>query len=303
LTLALVFLVAIAGSFFAAITLDNDISIRFTWQSAITYSLPVLGPFEALPHHQKSQLSKSTPDNPSDDKSENDNCLAIFSSPLHSFMDSWHITSSFTSCPHTAISMASKIIPSFVGPITPSAIDKWLSQCKDGFAIYASTKSEKSPALNVVTQIHLTGTQLQEPTAAAWWNAGRKECLKLATWELFEKQIHTRFMAKGYRLLALLTFFLCMWGKLPFLEYAAALMKAQNLTGSTAITSTIYRYQLLFHSHNILLLHIMALPDFDINTITVDSLTFLMSMQRESCRKLKTGKDSCVLESQGFQHL
>jgi hypothetical protein len=166
LTSALAFLVAIAGSFFAAVTLDNDISICFTQQSAITHSLPVLGPFEALPCHQKSQLSKSTPDNPSDNESENNNCLAIFSLPSHSFMDSQCITS-FTSHPHTAVSMASKTIPSFVGPITPSAIDKWLSQCEDGFAIYASMKSKKSPALNAVTQIHLTGTQLQEPTAAA----------------------------------------------------------------------------------------------------------------------------------------
>jgi hypothetical protein len=113
--------------------------------------------------------------------------------------------------------MASKIIPSFVGPITPSAVDEWLSQCEDGFVIYASMKSEKSPALDVVTKICLTGTQLQEPTAAAWWNAGRKEFLKLATWELFEKQICTRFMAKRYRLLALCTFFLLHAGKASFL--------------------------------------------------------------------------------------
>jgi hypothetical protein len=142
--------------------------------------------------------------------------------------------------------MASNIIPSFAGPITPSAIDEWLSQCEDGFEIYASTKSEKSPSLDVVTQICLTGTQLQEHTAAAWWNAGRKEFLKLATWELFEKQICTRFMAKGYRLLTLHTFFLCAQGKLPFLEYAAALTEAHNLAGSMAITSTIYKHQLLF---------------------------------------------------------
>jgi hypothetical protein len=58
-------------------------------------------------------------------------------------------------------------------------------------------------------------------------------------------------------------------------------MEARNLAGTTAITSTIYKYQLLFHSHTILL-RIMALPDFDIDTITVDNLTALMSMQWES---------------------
>ncbi|KAG6849856.1 hypothetical protein C0991_010990, partial [Blastosporella zonata] len=68
--------------------------------------------------------------------------------------------------------MASKIISSFVGPITPTSIEKWLAQCKDSFEIYAATKGEKSPDLTVKTKIHLTGTQLQDSAAAAWWNAG-----------------------------------------------------------------------------------------------------------------------------------
>jgi hypothetical protein len=111
--------------------------------------------------------------------------------------------------------MASKIIAPFVGPLTPAAIDEWLSQCEDGFAIYASTKSDKSPELDAVTQIRLTGTQLHEPSTAAWWNAGRKEFLKLASWDLFEKKIRARFMAKGYKLIALRMFFLCSQGKTP----------------------------------------------------------------------------------------
>jgi hypothetical protein len=178
--------------------------------------------------------------------------------------------------------MASKIIAPFIGPLTPAAIDEWLNQCEDGFAIYASTKSDKSPDLSVVTQIRLTGIQMQEPTTAAWWNTGRKDFLKLASWELFEKMVRTRFMAKGYKLMALRAFFSCAQGKLPFLDYAANLTEARTLAGTSIISSSVYKCQLLFHSHTVLLLRIMALPDFDIETISVDDLISLMSMQWES---------------------
>jgi hypothetical protein len=86
-------------------------------------------------------------------------------------------------------------------------------------------------------------------------------------------------MAKGYKLIALRMFFLCSQGKSPFLEYAAALTEARNVAGPTVITNTIYKYQLLFHSHTALLLRIMALPTPD---ITVDDLISLMPMQWES---------------------
>lgn len=178
--------------------------------------------------------------------------------------------------------MASKIIAPFVGPLTPTAIDDWLNQCVDGFAIYASTKTDKSPSLDVVTQIRLTGIQLQEPSTAAWWNSGRKEFLKLASWEAFEKLVRSRFMAKGYQLIALRAFFVCSQGKLPFLEYADKLIEARHLAGTSIVTTSVYKCQLLFHSHPILLLRIMALPDFDIETISSDDLTSLMSMQWES---------------------
>ncbi|KAF8592149.1 hypothetical protein K439DRAFT_1234281, partial [Ramaria rubella] len=140
--------------------------------------------------------------------------------------------------------MASKIISPFVGLLSPSSIDEWLGQCEDGFHIYAATKTKKAPNLTPKVQIRLTGTQLQELSTAAWWGAGRKEFLKLTTWEMF--------MPKCYRLIVLHTFFLCMQGKLPFLEFASALTEARNMAGSTAVTTTIHKYQLLFHSHTIL---------------------------------------------------
>ncbi|KAF8519326.1 hypothetical protein BU17DRAFT_89994 [Hysterangium stoloniferum] len=85
--------------------------------------------------------------------------------------------------------MASKIITTFTGPLTATAIEAWLGQCEDGFAIYASTKMEKAPDLSIETKIQLAGTNMQEPIMAAWWNAGRTDFLKLTSWETFEKQI------------------------------------------------------------------------------------------------------------------
>ncbi|KAF8583591.1 hypothetical protein K439DRAFT_1246136, partial [Ramaria rubella] len=147
-----------------------------------------------------------------------------------------------------SLTMASKIISPFVGPLLPSSINEWLGQCEDGFHIYMATKTKKAPDLTPEVQICLTGTQLQEPLITAWWSAGRKEFLKLMNWEMFEKKIQARFMPKGCRLIALHTFFLCEQGKLPFLEFASTLTGACNMAGSTAVTTTIHKYQLLFHS-------------------------------------------------------
>ena len=178
--------------------------------------------------------------------------------------------------------MASKIITPFIGPLTPTSIEAWLGQCEDGFAIYASTKTEKAPELNVETKIRLAGANMHEATTAAWWNAGRAEFLKFTTWETFEKRIRGRFMPKGYKMIALRTFFLCAQNRLPFLDYAASLADARNALGPIVITPAIYKYQLLFHAHPMLLLRVMAIPDFDLENIIFDDLVALMSMQWES---------------------
>ncbi|KAF8957568.1 cytochrome P450 [Flammula alnicola] len=191
------------------------------------------------------------------------------------------ITDSDSDDPDTFV-MASKIVSAFTGPLTPTAIEAWLGQCEDGFAIYAATKADKSPNLDLQTKIRLAGSQLQEPSTAAWWSSGRAEFLKLATWDMFEKQLRSRFMPKGYKLIALRTFFRCAQGPLPFLDFATALAEARNAVGQTVITASIYKYQLLFHSHNMLLLRIMAIPDFDIDTINFDNLVALLSMQWDS---------------------
>jgi hypothetical protein len=162
------------------------------------------------------------------------------------------------------------------------ALEAWLGQCEDGFAIHASTKTDKTPTLDTITKIRLTGTQLLEPTMATWWSSGRKDFLKLPSWESFESKIKERFMPKGYKMLALRSFFLCEQGKFQFLDYAAALAEARNAVGISVISTYVYKCQLLFHSHPILLLCIMAMPEFNMETIGFDDLVSLLSMQWES---------------------
>lgn len=178
--------------------------------------------------------------------------------------------------------MASKIIAAFTGPITSTALKAWLDQCEDGFAIHTATKAATAPALEVVTMIRLAGSNLSEPSMAAWWHANRTDFLALATWEAFAQKIRDRFLPKAYKLVALRTFFLCAQGSSPFLDYAAALADARNAVGPTVISANIYKYHLLFHAHPVLVLRIVAIPEFDIDTIGFDDLVALMSMQWES---------------------
>ncbi|KAF8511961.1 hypothetical protein BU17DRAFT_69423 [Hysterangium stoloniferum] len=101
---------------------------------------------------------------------------------------------------------------------------------------------------------------------AAWWNAGHMEFLRLEPWETFEKQIENCFMPKGYKMVALHIFFLA---------------DACNVLGPNIIMVAIYKYQLLFHAHPMLVLCIMAIPDFDLEDISFDNLVALMFMQWE----------------------
>ncbi|PPQ87876.1 hypothetical protein CVT26_005310 [Gymnopilus dilepis] len=121
-----------------------------------------------------------------------------------------------------------------------------------------------------------------EPSMAAWWNAGRTEYLKLETWEAFQKKIKARFMPKGYKLLALRTFFRCTQGSSHFLEYATALATAHNDVDANIITPLAYKCHLLFHAHETLISRITAISGFDLTTISFDDLTALMSMQWEN---------------------
>jgi len=182
--------------------------------------------------------------------------------------------------------MLKNLTPVFNGPLVPAALEAWLGQCEDAFAIYTATKTTKMPVLQPETKICMMGSNLLEPTMAAWWSAKRADYLLLTTVAAFEAKIRNRFLPKAQKVVTLRDFFLCVQGNLSFTDYAAALTAARNTipSGSTTIPAAIFKYHLLFHSHPALLLRIIAIHTFDIDSATmgVDNLVSLMAMQWES---------------------
>ncbi|KIJ51630.1 hypothetical protein M422DRAFT_43602 [Sphaerobolus stellatus SS14] len=113
----------------------------------------------------------------------------------------------------------------------------------------------------------------------------------MKSYEAFVKNIQDRFMPKGYQLIALRAFFLCSQGRNLFAECAAALAEARNAPGEAIINAELNKYRLLFHSHTLLLLRIMAMPDFDIASIAFDNLASLMAIQPQHSGCTYTSSD------------
>ncbi|KAF5338089.1 hypothetical protein D9611_014190 [Ephemerocybe angulata] len=190
--------------------------------------------------------------------------------------------------------MASKITPVFTGPLNGTSLKLWLAQVEDNFAIYEATNSkpDKAVTLEPKMKIRIAGTQLHEPTTAAWWAASRAECLKLETYELFVSKLEKRFIPKAQKMISLRTFYLCSQGRSHFADYAAALAEARNVVTEKEVDGKTYKYHLLFHSHPQLLLRIMALPDFNLESTSFDDLASLMSMQWDSLLADGSGRPS-----------
>lgn len=178
--------------------------------------------------------------------------------------------------------MSSKIIPAYSGPLTANGLKIWLGQCEDGFDNYQDT--HKDATLAAKTRIRLTGTALLEPAMAEWWAAGRKEYLELTTWDAFITKLKERFLPVGWKMDALEKFYGCEQGKRDFRVFAAELAQCHGALPSNAISSTVYKYHLFFHSHPQLYLRMRALQSFDIDSTStsVDQLTALMGHQWDS---------------------
>ncbi|KAF6755625.1 hypothetical protein DFP72DRAFT_1045382 [Ephemerocybe angulata] len=178
--------------------------------------------------------------------------------------------------------MSSKIIPVFNGPTTANALKIWLGQCEDGFDNYQDT--HKDATLSPKTRIRLTGAALLEPAMAEWWAAGRKEYLDLATWDAFVAKLKERFLPVGWKMDVLERFYQCEQGKRDFRVFAAELAQCHGALPSNTISTSVYKYHLLYFSHPQLYLRLRALQSFDIDssTLSVDQLTALMGHQWDS---------------------
>lgn len=178
--------------------------------------------------------------------------------------------------------MSNKIIQAFVGPLTANGLKIWLGQCEDGFENYQDT--HKDFKFSVKTRIRLTGSSLQEPQMAEWWSAGRTEYLELTTWDVFVTKIKDRWLPVDWKTDALERFYGCFQGKRNFRTFAGELSQCLGQLPSGTISSTIYKYHLLFHSHPQLYLRMRALQSFSIESTsqTPDQLISLMAAQWDS---------------------
>ncbi|KIM41270.1 hypothetical protein M413DRAFT_27656 [Hebeloma cylindrosporum] len=176
--------------------------------------------------------------------------------------------------------MTSKIVAPFSGPLTANSLKIWLSSCEDGFDNYQDT--HKDATLSAKTRIRLTGSALTDPQMAEWWVGSKSKFLELATWEDFVKKLKDRFMPVNWKMDALEQFYSCNQGKRDFRSYAADLAQCLGTLPSSTISTTIYKYHILFFSHPHLYLRMRALQGFDIDlsTQTPDELIALMGAHR-----------------------
>ncbi|KAJ7249390.1 hypothetical protein C8J57DRAFT_1239842 [Mycena rebaudengoi] len=174
-------------------------------------------------------------------------------------------------------------VPKFKGPMSPAAIIQWLDRVTDSFDAFVAFNDDKklTPALRIL----YAGLALEEEKAAAWWGQNRATLKALATWDEFSKRILERFAPDGWKANAVCAYYSIYQQSRPYPDFATDLQTARTAIGSTgdlAITDRIHVNHLLFHAHNTLQRRALAIPGFDLEAITVDELTSLMSATWES---------------------
>jgi hypothetical protein len=174
-------------------------------------------------------------------------------------------------------------IPRLSSPITPASVNQWLNVCEDSFMVHSivNPTSTLSPGVQIV----LAGIKMEDPTAAAWWNDNRDDLKKLTKWEDFATRVRARLVPTGWKIEALRTFYAVRQGVRAFTDFVLELQGARNAlgtSGSYAIKDFVFKNHLLFHAQDVLSLRVMAIPTFNIETITVDGLISLMASTSDS---------------------
>ncbi|GLB44239.1 hypothetical protein LshimejAT787_1601690 [Lyophyllum shimeji] len=269
------------------VTLDHPDQPRFTRNTALHHGLPLLDALVDSPRRRRRPLSPSPSDSDVSDAepfSILDNrfqrartipCIPRLSSiPTRPF--------AVPPTPSPSLLMSGKIVAPFSGPLTANGLKLWLSSCEDGFDNYEDTHEKKT--LSAKTRIRLTGAALVEPQMAEWWTASKTEFLALTTWEAFVAKLKARFMPVNWKMDALEQFFGCSQGKRDFRTFTADLAQSLGTLPSATISTTVYKYHILFYAHPLLYLRMRALQGFDIDntTQTPDELIALMTAQWDS---------------------
>ncbi|KAJ7353499.1 hypothetical protein DFH08DRAFT_805045 [Mycena albidolilacea] len=174
-------------------------------------------------------------------------------------------------------------VPKFKGPMSPSAIIQWLDRVSDSFDAFVTFNDDKklTPALRIL----YAGLAMEEDTASAWWSENRTTLRSLEKWEDFTARVLVHFAPDGWKANMLRTYYFIQQQSRPYSIFVTELQTARSAIGTTGplgITDRIHTNHLIFHAHNTLQRRVLAIPGFNLETITVDALTSLMSATWDS---------------------
>lgn len=171
------------------------------------------------------------------------------------------------------------LCPAFSGPIDALNVSAWISDCEDAFESFEVLKERK---LDGTFRVREAGQMLQHEDAKAWWMGVRTDQIAKGVWKDFLKLFKECFLPTNWRLLAFQNYHLCYQCHRDFSEYAAELNSIKNSLELGAVSEFHYRLHLLFHSHELLYLRVLALNNLDVTTTSTDNFTALLQQQWDS---------------------
>ncbi|KAJ6553204.1 hypothetical protein B0H19DRAFT_1295858 [Mycena capillaripes] len=174
-------------------------------------------------------------------------------------------------------------VPKFKGPMSPAAIIQWLNRVTDAYVVFVAFNDDKK--LTSQVRILYAGLAFEEEKTMAWWESNREDLKKLTKWDEFTVRVLARFAPDSWKAEAARVYYTIHQHSPPYSEFATELESARiavGTTGGLTITDRIHINHLLFHAHNTLQRRVLALPGFDLEKVTVDELTSVMSTTWQS---------------------
>ncbi|KIP10536.1 hypothetical protein PHLGIDRAFT_115294 [Phlebiopsis gigantea 11061_1 CR5-6] len=159
------------------------------------------------------------------------------------------------------------------GALRPAALKAWIARCEDVFEGYEDLNNK---TLKARTKILQAGLRVEEPSVSSWWTDNRAELKALSSWTEFTTRLCDRFIPSNWRVDALEEFYLAHQGSDTFPVFVARLQAARNsLAGAGtcyAISNVVMKNYLLFFCASRLRRRVLAIPDFKLHELRVDTL-------------------------------
>ncbi|KAF9017762.1 hypothetical protein BDP27DRAFT_1378557 [Rhodocollybia butyracea] len=169
-------------------------------------------------------------------------------------------------------------VPCFKGPVSPTAIIQWVDHVTDSFDAYIAFNGDTK--LTTPLRILYAGLALEDERTSAWWLENRTELKVLATWEEFAGKVLEHFAPNGWKVEALRHYHKAQQGTGDYEMFAADLQSARAAIGSSSdlkISNCIHINHHLFFANETLQRHILAIPSFDLEMITINGLINIMT--------------------------